>query len=157
MLAAEPARSALLAALRARRRGDGAADGHASTLLDLDWRPTLWDEPAAYPAQIAAALDGCDVVVGSVEEFVAARLTPEDAARRGGVARTVIVKRGPDGASITTPAGRDDAPGIAVEVVCGLGAGDALTAAVAAALLAGADRRSRSNAETPPARSSRPD
>lgn len=141
LLAEDPARTALLAALE-RRRATLEAEGGAPgwTLLDLDWRPTLWPAPGDYPGRIAEALELSDIVVGSVEEFAAAGIAPADAATRGR-ARTVVEKRGPAGASIVTATGREDVVGIAVDVVCGLGAGDALTAAVGASLLAGDDPR----------------
>jgi 5-dehydro-2-deoxygluconokinase len=48
-----------------------------------------------------------------------------------------VLKHGSEGASLLTSNGREATPGIEVEVVCGLGAGDALTAAFAAGLLRG--------------------
>ncbi len=137
LLADDPVRSAILEVLRERAAHDrGAASW---TLLDLDWRPTLWADPAAYPARVEAALELCDVVVGSLEEFAAARLSPEDAVGDLDAPRNVVVKHGPDGVALQAAAGRRDVPGIPVDVVCGLGAGDALTAAFGAGLLAGLD------------------
>jgi 5-dehydro-2-deoxygluconokinase len=135
LLADDPVRSAVLEALRdraARHRGD-----RSWTLLDLDWRPTLWADPAAYPSRIAEALESSDVVVGSLEEFGAARLSPEEAVGGRDAPRTVVVKHGPDGVGLQTADGAQRVAGISVDVVCGLGAGDALTAAFGAGLLAG--------------------
>ena len=137
LLAVEPARGAALEALHRRAAATGSR-ARSWTVLDLDWRPTLWPDPAEYPGLIERALAASDVVIGSDEEFGAARLAPEDAIDAGtGRARLVVVKHGPDGVSLLTGAGRRHLPGIAVEVVCGLGAGDALTAAFGAGLLAG--------------------
>ena len=158
LLAVEPSRAALLAALqrraaaddrRADRRTAPAADDRSApaaddatepkwTVLDLDWRPTLWPDPAESPELVARAIAGCDVVIGSDEEFAAARLRPEAVVdMASGRSRLVVVKHGPGGASLISGAGRHNVAGIAVDVVCGLGAGDALTAAFGAGLLAG--------------------
>ena len=137
LLAAEPGRATVFAALD-RRAIARARRPTSWTILDLDWRPTLWDDPDAYPGLIARAADLADVLIGSDAEFEAARLRPADAV---GAGRTVVLKHGPDGVSLLTADGRHALPGIAVEVVCGLGAGDALTAAFAAGLLRGLDPR----------------
>lgn len=141
LLAVDPARGALLDALR--RRSETAADRPADrswTLLDLDWRPTLWPDPAEYAALVERALSGCDVVIGSDEEFAAAGLRPEVAVDAGdGRSRLVVVKHGPDGASLLVGVNRRRLLGISVDVVCGLGAGDALTAAFGVGLLGDLD------------------
>jgi 5-dehydro-2-deoxygluconokinase len=137
LLAVDPVRSAVLDAID-RRAASAGARPRSWTVLDLDWRPSLWPDPAGYPGQIARALAGSDVVIGSDEEFAAAELVPEGAvAADGGRSRLVVVKHGPAGVSLLTGTGRRRLAGIAVEVVCGLGAGDALTAAFGAGLLAG--------------------
>jgi 5-dehydro-2-deoxygluconokinase len=51
----------------------------------------------------------------------------------------VVLKNGALGVSILTDSGRRSFAGIPVEVVCGLGAGDALTAAFGAGLVRGLD------------------
>ena len=51
----------------------------------------------------------------------------------------IVLKHGADGVSLVTSLGKRSVPGIPVDVVCGLGAGDALTAAFAAGLLRGLD------------------
>ena len=53
----------------------------------------------------------------------------------------MVLKHGPDGVSLMDETGRRDLPGIDVEVLCGTGAGDALTAAFAAAILRGVPAR----------------
>jgi 5-dehydro-2-deoxygluconokinase len=140
LLAAEPARSACLAALERRatsRAGEGRASTGPGTILDLDWRPTLWADPAAAPGLVARALMHVDVVVGGDEEFAAAGLDPAAALDRGpGI---VALKHGPDGVSILTRSGRRHLAGRPIEVVCGIGSGDAFLAAFAAGLLRGLD------------------
>jgi 5-dehydro-2-deoxygluconokinase len=113
----------------------GALSGHhgGTIVFDLDWRPSLWDDPGAYPelAREAAAL--ADVVVGNRDEVAAA----------GGLdavlelAPTVILKRGGDGAVLYDDGEIVDLPGVPVEVVNGLGAGDAFGAALGYAIVRG--------------------
>lgn len=105
-----------------------------TSIFDLDWRPTLWDEPKDYPplAHIAAA--AADVIVGNEDEIAAA----------GGLdglldlqPPALIVKRGGDGATLFSSGERTDFPGTAVDVVNGLGAGDAFAAALGYAIVRG--------------------
>ncbi len=136
LFAAEPARSTALEILKAR---SAARDrrGASWTILDLDWRPTLWPDPGRYPALIEQAARLSDVVIGSDAEFAAAGLRPGDLFDSGPA--LTVLKHGPAGVSLLAAGGRRSLPGIAVDVVCGLGAGDALTAAFAAGLLGGLD------------------
>ena len=139
LLTEEPTRSTVLSVLdgRAASRNRRAA---SRTVLDLDWRPTLWPDPSAYPALIASAARACDVIIGGDAEFGAAELRPEDAARSQDgrpAGRLVALKHGPDGVSLLAADSRQPLGGIAVDVVCGLGSGDALTAAFTAGLLRG--------------------
>ena len=129
-LANEPSRSAAIAALAARREPAPTA---VATILDLDWRPESWDRPEEYPPQMSAALDGVDTVIGGESEFRAAGLSPTGVL--GGRIRHVFLKRGPNGATVLWPDGSADASGISVDVVNGLGAGDAFAATVGYGLL----------------------
>jgi 5-dehydro-2-deoxygluconokinase len=106
-------------------------------VLDLDWRPALWERPGEAPALLGRAAALSDVVIGSDEEFAAAQLRP-DTDTDGGPAM-IVLKHGPDGVSLVTDGGRRSVAGIPVEVVAGTGAGDALTAAFVAGLLRGLD------------------
>lgn len=136
LLAGEPVRSTVFRILedrRVSRRGRSAS----RTILDLDWRPTLWDDAAEAPALMARAAGLSDILVGSDDEFGATGLSP-DLAPDGGPA-LIVLKHGPDGVSLVSRDGRHSVAGIAVEVLCGIGAGDALTAAFAAGLLRGLD------------------
>jgi 5-dehydro-2-deoxygluconokinase len=118
-LAQSPSRETTLGALRAHR---------GTTIFDLDWRPTLWDDPAEYPALAAEAAAAADVVLGNEEEVEASEVT--------GVVRLVL-KRGERGATVIEQGEETDVPGFPVEVVNGLGAGDAFAAALGHALLQG--------------------
>src|SRR2546421_954267 len=117
-LAQSPSRETTLAALRAHR---------GTTIFDLDWRPTLWDDPRTYPALAAEAADAADVVIGNEEEVEAAQVDPP----------TLVLKRGERGATVYERGEETDVPGFPVEVVNGLGAGDAFAAAVGQSLLQG--------------------
>ena len=118
-LAQSPSRETTLAAMRTHR---------GRTILDLDWRPTLWDEPADYPPLAGAAAAAADVVVGNEEEVEAAGL--DDVA-------VLVLKRGEQGATVIEHGVETDVPGFPVEVVNGLGAGDAFAAALGHGLLRG--------------------
>jgi 5-dehydro-2-deoxygluconokinase len=118
-LAQSPSRETTLDALRAHR---------GLTIFDLDWRPSLWDDPDAYGQFAAAAVDSADIVIGNEEEVAAARI--------GDVSRLVL-KRGERGATIYENGEETNVPGHPVEVVNGLGAGDAFAAALGHGLLRG--------------------
>jgi 5-dehydro-2-deoxygluconokinase len=118
-LAQSPSRETTLAALASHR---------GTTIFDLDWRPTLWDEPAEYAELAAEASRHADVVIGNEEEVEAAQVT---------VPRLVL-KRGGRGTTVFEDGEETDVPVFPVEVVNGLGAGDAFAAAVGQALLNGA-------------------
>ena len=117
-LAQSPSRETTLEALRAHR---------GTTIFDLDWRPSLWDDPGEYPALAAEAALSADIVIGNEEEVAAAQVeTP-----------TLVLKRGERGATVYEDGEETDVAGFPVEVVNGLGAGDAFAAAVGHALLQG--------------------
>ena len=117
-LAQSPSRETTLEALRAHR---------GTTIFDLDWRPSLWDDPGEYPALAAEAASAADIVIGNEEEVAAAQVeTP-----------TLVLKRGERGATVYEDGEETDVAGFPVEVVNGLGAGDAFAAAVGHALLQG--------------------
>ncbi|OKK07772.1 5-dehydro-2-deoxygluconokinase [Streptomyces sp. CB03234] len=164
-LSDEPSRTATLAAMAARsgvpdagvpgpsgrpvRPGDPSAayaagpDGRV-TVFDLDWRPMFWpDEAEARPhyrealrhATVAVGnLDECEIATGEREPYRAARALLD-----AGV-RLAVVKQGPKGVlAITADGDTADVPPVPVEVVNGLGAGDAFGGALCHGLLAGWD------------------
>jgi 5-dehydro-2-deoxygluconokinase len=137
-LSQEPSRAAHLAALAARGR-------RAHTILDLDYRPMFWADPAEASEQVAAALEHVTVAVGNREECEVAvgETEPQRAAdallERG--LDLAIVKQGPKGVLAATADERVEVPPFPVEVVNGLGAGDAFGGALVHGLLAGWDLR----------------
>ncbi|MFD7969835.1 5-dehydro-2-deoxygluconokinase [Streptomyces clavifer] len=159
-LCAEPSRSATLAALRTRSaaQAPGEAEGPRATVFDLDWRPMFWDggaqgsgagdgegsdsgEPpptARYREALAHAtvavgnLDECEIATGEREPYAAAR-----ALLAAGV-ELAVVKQGPAGVLAVHRDGTTaEIPPLPVEVVNGLGAGDAFGGALCHGLLAG--------------------
>lgn len=132
-LSAEPSRATTLAALRARARD--------VAVFDLDWRPMFWADASAAAAVYREALGFATVAVGNRAELAVAvgEGEPLDlaAALLALGPELAIVKLGPDGVLAMT---RDEtvtvAP-IAVEVVNGLGAGDAFGGALCHGLLEG--------------------
>lgn len=134
---AEPARTTQHAML-AHRSSSG---GH--TVLDLDWRPMFWSSPQQAREQYARMLPHVSAVVGNRAEVAVAVGTsqPQEAATRllaAGVG-LAMVKCGADGVLVATAQGMSMVRPHRVEVVCGLGAGDAFGAALVHGLLAGWD------------------
>ena len=134
-LSAEPSRAAVQEMLGTRARA-------VHTILDLDYRPTFWPSRAAASKTIGAALDQVTVAVGNREECDVAVGTadPREAARRlraRGV-ELAIVKMGGDGVLLVGPDGDERVIAPApIEVLCGLGAGDAFGGALCHGLLSG--------------------
>ncbi|GAA3845575.1 5-dehydro-2-deoxygluconokinase [Streptomyces phyllanthi] len=136
-LSEEPSRSATLAALAHRAKAD-------TTVFDLDWRPMFWADPSQARAYYAQALrhttvavgnlDECEVATGEREPYAAAK-----ALLAAGV-ELAVVKQGPRG---VLAVGRDGSAAevapVAVDVVNGLGAGDAFGGALCHGLLSGWD------------------
>jgi 5-dehydro-2-deoxygluconokinase len=139
-LSAEPSRTATLDALRAR--AEASAD--AITVHDLDWRPVFWPDASEAGRWQRAALEHATVAVGNrdeVEVAVGAR-DPHDASERLlelGL-DVAIVKQGPDGVLVRTAERVVEVePVRGLEVVNGLGAGDAFGGALVHGLLRGWD------------------
>jgi 5-dehydro-2-deoxygluconokinase len=135
--AEEPSRSTVRALLKVRAR-------RPHTVLDLDWRPMFWRSPEEGSREIGAALDHvtiavgnraeCEVAVGSGEPEAAA-----DALLGRGL-ELAVVKLGGDGVFVAeADSTRAVVPAVPVEVVCGLGAGDAFGGALCHGLLSGWD------------------
>ncbi|MFC8918789.1 5-dehydro-2-deoxygluconokinase [Streptomyces sp. NPDC047821] len=136
-LSAEPSRTATLAALAHRAK-------RGTTVFDLDWRPMFWTgadtarphyRDALRHATVAVGnLDECEIATGEREPYAAAR-----ALLAQGV-RLAVVKQGPKGVlAMTADGDTADVPPVPVEVVNGLGAGDAFGGALCHGLLAGWD------------------
>jgi 5-dehydro-2-deoxygluconokinase len=130
----EPSRSATLAAIRAR-------DPDATTVLDLDYRPAFWPSKKDARRWVQEALPHVSVTVGNLDECdtaVGAR-DPAEAAKtlRDKGVRLAVVKQGPKGVLAVDDTGAVEVPPHPVEVVNGLGAGDAFGGALCHGLLNG--------------------
>jgi 5-dehydro-2-deoxygluconokinase len=145
-LCQEPSRSATLAALEARSqfmaRKQRQEGKRGITVLDLDYRPMFWDSPQAARDWVKLALPHVTVAVGNREECevaVGATDTPADAARalRAAGVSLAVVKQGPKGVLALDDSGQVEVPPAPVNVVNGLGAGDAFGGALVHGLLAG--------------------
>ena len=137
-LSQEPSRSAHFAAWEARGRRE-------HTILDLDYRPMFWADPAEAREQVGKALEHVTVAVGNREECEVAvgETDPHRAAdallERG--LDLAVVKQGPKGVLAATRDERVEVAPFPVEVVNGLGAGDAFGGALVHGLLSGWDLR----------------
>ncbi|BBC29451.1 5-dehydro-2-deoxygluconokinase [Streptomyces graminofaciens] len=138
-LSEEPSRSATLAALAHRAKA-------GTTVFDLDWRPMFWADPSGARAYYAEALrhttvavgnlDECEVATGEREPYAAAK-----ALLAAGV-ELAVVKQGPKGVlAMTRDGSTAEIPPVPVDVVNGLGAGDAFGGALCHGLLSGWDTR----------------
>ncbi|WP_020573371.1 5-dehydro-2-deoxygluconokinase [Actinopolymorpha alba] len=132
-LSEEPSRSTTLAALRAREH-------RQHTVLDLDYRPMFWRTDEAR-AVIGAAVEHVTVAVGNLDECeIAVGTRDPDKAAQALLDRGVelaVVKQGPAGVLARTRTQEVVVPPVPVEVVNGLGAGDAFGGALCHGLLAG--------------------
>ena len=135
-LSQEPSRTATLEALRARGKS-------GITVLDLDYRPMFWEsreearrwvqEALPHVTVAVGNLDECDTAVGVREPRAAA-----EALHAAGV-ELAVVKQGPDGVLASRGGELVEVPPVPVDVVNGLGAGDAFGGALCHALLSGWD------------------
>ncbi|MEU5168515.1 MULTISPECIES: 5-dehydro-2-deoxygluconokinase [Streptomyces] len=149
-LCAEPSRAATLTALRARSAAQ-APDSPGTprvTVFDLDWRPMFWGgeagdggsarahyrEALAHATVAVGNLDECEVATGEREPHAAAR------ALLAAGPELAVVKQGPAGVLAVHRDGTTaEIPPLPVDVVNGLGAGDAFGGALCHGLLAGWD------------------
>lgn len=133
-LSAEPSRSTTLAALDARRR-------RPITIHDLDFRPVFWSSPEDAGRYGREAVARATVAVGGRSEAVplVGDRSPSDTAKallELGV-ELAVVKLGPEGVLAATNDEEVTVPAVHVEVVNGLGAGDAFGGALCHGLLSG--------------------
>jgi 5-dehydro-2-deoxygluconokinase len=133
-LCEEPSRTATLHALAARGR-------RRFTIHDLDYRPTLWISAKDAKRWQRAAVALATVTMGNQAEvaLVVGDGEPEEQAARlldTGV-ELAFVKLGPEGTLVAWSDGMERVAPTPVEVVNGLGAGDAFGGAVCHGLLAG--------------------
>jgi 5-dehydro-2-deoxygluconokinase len=132
-LSEEPSRTATLAALAHRAKA-------GTTVFDLDWRPMFWSDPAearpfyeeALRHTTVAVLDEVEVATGVREPHAAARALLD-----AGV-ELAVVKQGPKGVLAVNSQGESaEVPPLPVEVLNGLGAGDAFGGSLCHGLLEG--------------------
>ena len=133
-LSEEPSRSAHFEAWDARDRA-------RLTVLDLDYRPMFWESPAAATEQVQRALRQVTVAVGNREEceIAVGESNPQkaaDALLDLGV-ELAIVKQGPRGVLGKTKHSSVTVAPNEVDVVNGLGAGDAFGGSLCHGLLHG--------------------
>ncbi|MGH2555187.1 MAG: 5-dehydro-2-deoxygluconokinase [Actinomycetota bacterium] len=133
-LSDEPSRSATLGALEARGRS-------GITVHDLDYREMFWASPGEAGTLQRKALAQATVAVGNREEASVAvgEDEPEGLAKRLldlGL-ELAVIKLGLEGVLVASGDGMERVPPVAVEVVNGLGAGDAFGAALCHGILQG--------------------
>jgi 5-dehydro-2-deoxygluconokinase len=133
-LSQDPSRSTVQSMLEARRR-------RRHTVLDLDYRPSFWGSRSEASEVIGAAIEHVTVAVGNREECAVAVGSddPHEAAARllaHGV-ELAIVKLGGDGVLVADAGGDRIVAPAPIEVLCGLGAGDAFGGALCHGLLSG--------------------
>lgn len=133
-LSQEPSRAAHFAAWRARGRAP-------HTVLDLDYRPMFWSSAEQASEAVGPALELVTVAIGNADECEVAVGEREadraaDALLERGI-ELAIVKRGPKGVLAKTQDERIEVPPIPVDVVNGLGAGDAFGGALCHGLIEG--------------------
>lgn len=109
------------------------------TVLDLDLRVALWNDPADAAAAAEKAIALSTVVVGNRSECAMAVGTADphqaaDALLANGVS-LAVVKMGAEGVLLASPTERVTVEPIRVDVRCGSGAGDAFGGALAAGLV----------------------
>ncbi|MFE1751634.1 5-dehydro-2-deoxygluconokinase [Streptomyces anandii] len=136
-LSEEPSRSATLAALAHRAKS-------GTTVFDLDWRPMFWRHPDEARPHYAEALRHATVAVGNLDECeIATGVREPEACAEALLAAGVelaVVKQGPKGVlAVHRDGSRAEVPPVPVEVVNGLGAGDAFGGALCHGLLSGWD------------------
>lgn len=132
-LSAEPSRTTIHDLLRRRAR-------RTHTVLDLDWRPQFWTSAADATAELDRVLEHVTLAIGNRAECeVAVDESDPDRAADALLARglsAAVVKLGGDGVLVATADGvHERIPPYPVEVVCGLGAGDAFGGAFCHGLL----------------------
>ncbi len=135
-LSDEPSRTATLGALEARARS-------GITVHDLDYREMFWLSPDQAGTYQRQALSRATVAVGNREEASVAVGQDEPEGLAGRLLdlglELAVVKLGPEGVLVASRGGMERVAPVPVEVVNGLGAGDAFGAALCHGLLSGWD------------------
>jgi len=133
-----------LARANSRAAHEAALQRHRHTaIFDLDYRPSFWSTPAAYQEAVQGVLPLADIVVGNEDEVRAATgaTDPREGIKtlRAVGPQILVLKRGGEGAVLFDNERVLAVPPVKMEVVNGLGAGDAFLAALAHGVLRGLD------------------
>jgi 5-dehydro-2-deoxygluconokinase len=136
-LSEEPSRTATLAALAHRAKS-------GTTVFDLDWRPMFWKDPATARPFYEEALRHTTVAVGNLDEVEVATGVREPRAAAQALldagVEIAVVKQGPKGVLAVDRNGQTaEVPPLPVNVLNGLGAGDAFGGSLCHGLLEGWD------------------
>jgi 5-dehydro-2-deoxygluconokinase len=117
----------------------GLRDKNQHTVLDLDYRASLWPSVGDAREMAESAISLSTVVVGNSEECeVALGISDADAAADALLAMGVnlaVIKLGAEGALLASATHRVRVSPTPIDVVCGLGAGDAFGGALTHGLL----------------------
>jgi 5-dehydro-2-deoxygluconokinase len=125
-LSATPSAKTIFSAMKvAEREG-------VTRILNLDWRPTLWDLPAEERvSRYQKAISMANVLIGNEGEYFASTgaKTLEAAIERvADTDRVLVVTHGEKGSTVYTQGGRTFVPGFKVKFLKGLGGGDGFIA-----------------------------
>lgn len=133
-----------LAREKSRAAHEAALERHRHTaIFDLDYRSSFWSTPGAYQEAVRAVLPRADVIVGNEDEVRAATGMTDARAGIGALRalgpRILVLKRGGEGAVLFHDDSIIEVPPVKMEIVNGLGAGDAFLAALTHGVLRGID------------------
>jgi 5-dehydro-2-deoxygluconokinase len=117
-----------------------------TTVLNLDWRPTLWALPKRERvARYGRVISQSDITIGNEAEYVAATGVDDVRKAVGSVrkakGKTVVVTKGENGSTVYSGGREIEAPGFRVEHLKGLGGGDGFIAGFMYGTLKGWDLR----------------
>ena len=117
----------------------GMREAGSHTILDLDYRASFWASKQDARAMATSAIAMASIVVGNLEECevalgTATAMEAADALLAAGV-KLAIIKLGAEGVMMKSAQQMVVIPPHPVEVVCGLGSGDAFGAAVCYGLI----------------------
>jgi 5-dehydro-2-deoxygluconokinase len=116
-------------------------DSSQHTIVDLDYRATLWASKEAAKAKAQESTSLATIVVGNLQECeVALGSNDENEAADGLLAlgvKLAVIKLGADGVLLATSSEQVRIAPTPVDVVCGLGAGDAFGGALCYGILKG--------------------
>lgn len=117
----------------------GMREAGSHTILDLDYRAKFWASKQDARAMATSAIAMASIVVGNLEECevalgTATAMEAADALLAAGV-KLAIIKLGAEGVMMKSAQQMIVIPPHPVEVVCGLGSGDAFGAAVCYGLI----------------------